>query len=99
VVQDRSTGSLGAEGPNARLWRIDEESCQDQWAAWLAESENAMSGSQSLDSVRSFLRECAARAAKLLLIGQELQNADRARLFDIMLWANELFNRSIRPRL
>src|ERR1700680_148642 len=50
---------------------------------------------QEFESVRGFLRECETQAAKLLLIGRELQNVDRARLFDIMLWANELFYRSI----
>ncbi len=50
---------------------------------------------QELESVRGFLRECATQAAKLLLIGGELQNVERARLFDIMLWANELFYRPI----
>jgi hypothetical protein len=73
--------------------------CMNHFVAYcyqrLAESENALSGSQSLDSVQSFLRACAAQAVKLLLIRQELQNVDRARLFDIMLWANELFYRSI----
>lgn len=60
----------------------------------LEECEKAVSGRQSLESVRSFLRECATQAAKLLLAGQ-LQNAERARLFDLMLWSNELFYRSI----
>jgi hypothetical protein len=60
----------------------------------LEECEKAASGRQSRESVGSFLRECARQAAKLLLAG-ELQNADRARLFDLMLWANELFYGSI----
>lgn len=61
----------------------------------LAECEKALGASRGRESVRGFLRECATQAAKLLLIGRELQNVDRARLFDIMLWANELFERSI----
>ena len=63
----------------------------------LEECEKALDDrrDQELESVRGFLRECATQAAKLLLIGRELQNVDRARLFDIMLWANELFYRSI----
>jgi len=63
----------------------------------LEECEKALDDRRhrELESVRAFLRECATQAAKLLLIGRELQNVDRARLFDIMLWANELFYRSI----
>ena len=61
----------------------------------LGEYENALRGSHSPESARRFLQECAAQVAKLLLTGHELQNIDRARLFDIMLWANELFHRSI----
>ncbi len=63
----------------------------------LAESEKALGDGRRRELVRGFLRECATQAAKLLLMGRELQNLDRARLFDIMLWANELFYRSI-PR-
>jgi hypothetical protein len=73
--------------------------CTNHFVAYcyqrLAESEKALSGSQCSDSPRRFLQECAAQAVKLLLIGQELENIDRARLFDIMLWANQLFYRSI----
>jgi hypothetical protein len=61
----------------------------------LTECENALGNGQRREPIRGFLRECATQAAKLLLIGRELQNVDRARLFDIMLWANELFYRSI----
>jgi hypothetical protein len=60
----------------------------------LAESEKAFGDGRRRERVRGFLRECATQAAKLLLMGRELQNLDRARLFDIMLWANELFYRS-----
>lgn len=58
----------------------------------LDESEKALSARQSGESVRGFLRECATQAAKLLLLGEELQNIERARLFDIMLWSNELLH-------
>jgi hypothetical protein len=61
----------------------------------LEESEKALAGGQSRESVRGFLRECATQAAKLLLIQRELQNADRARLLDIILWTNELFYQSL----
>jgi hypothetical protein len=61
----------------------------------LEESEKALKGKQSRESGRAFLRECATQAAKLLLLGEELNNIERARLFDIMLWSNELFGRLI----
>jgi hypothetical protein len=61
----------------------------------LAECEKALGDGRSRESIRGFLRQCATQAAKLLLIGKELQNVDRARLFDIMLWANELFYRTL----
>jgi len=61
----------------------------------LAECEKALDDGRQRESVQDFLRECATQAAKLMLIGRELPNVDRARLFDIMLWANELFYRSI----
>ena len=59
----------------------------------LDESEKALSARPSGESVRGFLRECATQAAKLLLLREELQNIERARLFDIMLWSNELLSR------
>jgi hypothetical protein len=66
----------------------------------LTECENALGDGRRREPVRDFLRECATQAAKLLLVRSELQNVDRARLFDIMLWANELFYRSIsRPKM
>ena len=61
----------------------------------LEECEKALAGGQSRESVRSFLRECATQAAKILLIQRQLQNVDRARLLDIVLWANELFSQSL----
>jgi len=47
------------------------------------------------NSTRNFLRESATQATKLLLLNQRLPNLHRARLFDILLWANELLYRSI----
>jgi hypothetical protein len=58
----------------------------------LEESERTLTARQSGEPVRGFLRECATQAAKLLLLGEELQNIERARLFDIMLWSNELLH-------
>jgi len=37
-----------------------------------------------------FLEECAARIATLLITHTALENIERARLLDILLWANEL---------
>lgn len=37
-----------------------------------------------------FLEECAARIATLLMTHATLENIERARLLDILLWANEL---------
>ena len=66
----------------------------------LTECENALGDGRRRELDRGFLRESATQAAKLLLIRRELQNVDRARLFDIMLWANELYYRSIsRPKM
>ena len=73
--------------------------CMQHFVAYcyqrLDESEKALSGRQSWESARGFLRECATQAAKLLLLREELDNIERARLFDIMLWSNELFGRLI----
>jgi hypothetical protein len=61
----------------------------------LTESEHALNVSQRPESLQGFLRECATQAAKLLLVGQGLQNIERAQLFDVVLWSNELFGRLI----
>jgi len=78
--------------------------CMDHFVAYsywrLAQTEKALSSGEGRESIRGFLRECATQAAKLLLMGQQLQNTDRARLFDVMVWANELFHRSIsKPKM
>lgn len=44
----------------------------------------------------SFLEDCPARIASLLITHKGLENIDRARLLDILLWANEL-DRKRRP--
>ena len=64
----------------------------------LAESEHALDGRQRPESLRGFLRACATQAAKLLLVGQALQNIERAQLFDVVLWSNELLGRLISKR-
>ncbi|HTX16265.1 MAG TPA: hypothetical protein VMD77_13285 [Candidatus Baltobacteraceae bacterium] len=43
-----------------------------------------------------FLEDCAAKIATLLITHTNLENIDRARLLDILLWANEL-ERKRRP--
>ena len=61
----------------------------------LAEYESASARGGIVEPKRKFLREAALQATKLLLIGHQLQNMERARLFDIVLWSNELFYRSM----
>lgn len=70
-----------------------DECSQDERAACTVElrfSQNTRD-----NSTRNFLRESATQATKLLLLNQRLPNLHRARLFDILLWANELLYRSI----
>lgn len=73
--------------------------CMNHFVAYcyrrLSESERALNGRQRPESLRGFLRACATQAAKLLLVGQGLQNIERAQLFDVVLWSNELFSRLI----
>jgi hypothetical protein len=45
----------------------------------------------------SFLRECTSSIAGFLMARPELENIDRARLIDIMLWAAELDEKYDRP--
>jgi len=61
----------------------------------LTEYESASARGGIADSMRTFLREAASQATKLLLIGRELQNMERARLFDIVLWSTGLLYRSM----
>jgi hypothetical protein len=73
--------------------------CMNHFVAYcyqrLEEYEATSKGGENPDTARGFLRECAAQATKLSLIGQELQNIDRARLLDIVLWSNYLFGRPV----
>jgi hypothetical protein len=49
--------------------------------------------SERLESEHRFLRECAEQAANLVCPLRGFDNLDRARLFDIFLWASELIAR------
>ena len=64
----------------------------------LADYENTSEWRANPDPARRFFRECAAQATKLSLTRQELGNIDRARLLDIVLWANDLFGRPVLKR-
>ncbi|MGH9714359.1 MAG: hypothetical protein ACRD5M_13765 [Candidatus Acidiferrales bacterium] len=46
---------------------------------------------ETTESNERFLRQCSDQAATLLRPLRGLDNLDRARLFDILLWASELF--------
>lgn len=50
-------------------------------------------GRVSLDpaSTRSFIEECSQRALEVALRSENLDNLQRGRLLDILLWAGELF--------
>jgi len=50
--------------------------------AWSDNPQNQMNA--------RFLEECSARIATLLITHSTLENIERARLLDILLWANEL---------
>jgi hypothetical protein len=68
----------------------------------LEEYERAGSGHKTanhdgkLPPASSFLEDCPARIASLLITHTNLENLERARLLDILLWANEL-ERKRRP--
>jgi len=47
-------------------------------------------GSRSFETETRFLQECAEQAAQLVCPLRGFDNLDRARLFDIFLWASEL---------
>jgi hypothetical protein len=47
-------------------------------------------GSRSFEAEDRFLQECAEQAANLVCPLRGFDNLDRARLFDIFLWASEL---------
>lgn len=63
------------------------DGCGEKWAAGNA------------GAVDRFLCECSQQAVTLLLLSDALSNMERARLFDIMLWANELVDARRHPRL
>jgi len=44
-------------------------------------------------SVSDFVEDCSAKIASLLITHPGLENIERARLLDILLWANELDRR------
>jgi hypothetical protein len=57
----------------------------------------------SVDSARAeadtrFLRDCCARAASLTPLVRDMDNLERARLFDIFLWASELLAKREAPK-
>lgn len=54
------------------------------------------SGDGKREPASDFLEDCPAKIASLLITHAGLQNIDRARLLDILLWANEL-DRKRRP--
>src|SRR5437660_7780281 len=53
----------------------------------------------SLASMRAFIEECSRKALDVSLQSQELNNLQRGRLLDILLWAGELFLLLRAPRL
>jgi len=67
------------------------QKCQQQVGRSLAPSSDPIS-----ENYR-FLRECASTIAGFLIARSELENIDRARLLDIMLWAAELDEKYDRP--
>lgn len=67
------------------------QKCQQQVGRSLAPSSDPIS-----ENYR-FLCECASTIAGFLIARSELENIDRARLLDIMLWAAELDEKYDRP--
>ena len=53
----------------------------------------------SLASMRAFIEECSRKALDVSLQSQDLNNLQRGRLLDILLWAGELFLLLRAPRL
>jgi hypothetical protein len=55
---------------------------------------------RAADSTDRFLQQCSDQAANLLRPLRGLDNLDRARLFDILLWASELLSKRtmLQPR-
>lgn len=67
------------------------QKCQQEVGRSLAPSSDAISRNYS------FLRECTSNIAGFLIARPEMENIDRARLLDIMLWAAELDEKYDRP--
>ena len=44
-----------------------------------------------LPTLRSFVEECSRRALEVAMHSEDLDNLQRGRLLDILLWAGELF--------
>jgi hypothetical protein len=53
-------------------------------------------GGTEWESARTFVQECIQTAASISQHDPELSNLDRARLLDILFWANELDRRFLR---
>jgi hypothetical protein len=53
----------------------------------------ARQNDESPDATDRFLQQCSDQAANLLRPLRGLDNLDRARLFDILLWASELLSK------
>jgi hypothetical protein len=53
----------------------------------------ARQNDESSDATDRFLQQCSDQAANLLRPLRGLDNLDRARLFDILLWASELLSK------
>jgi hypothetical protein len=58
---------------------------------------NHVPADESLYSNNCFLEECTSRLAGFLMARTELENYDRARLLDVLLWAAELDAKYGRP--
>lgn len=67
------------------------QKCQEEVGRRLAPSGHTVSGNYS------FVRECTSSIAGFLMARPELENIDRARLLDVMLWATELDEKYNRP--
>jgi hypothetical protein len=52
-----------------------------------------------LSSMRAFIEECSRKALDISLQAENLNNLQRGRLLDILLWAGELFVLLRAPRL
>jgi hypothetical protein len=67
------------------------QACQSEICA------NHVPPDESLYSNNCFLEECTSQLAGFLMARTELENYDRARLLDVLLWAAELDTKYGRP--